>query len=108
LSRRAGATGSLGSVNAARAEAYGRLMQTVRQEGAGALEPAEQAQLREAADAVFFSEDVEQDAEAREALAEAGELAGRLVGDGRWSSEQAERLLQDLEDCGPVARLAHR
>jgi hypothetical protein len=83
-------------------------MRTVRQEGAGALDADEQALLRQAADAVFFSEDVEQDAEAREGLAEAGELAGRLVGDGRWTSDQAEQLLQDLEDCGPVARLAHR
>jgi hypothetical protein len=95
-------------MNADRAQAYGRVMEAVRQDGGGALAPDEQELLRQAADAVFFSEDVEQDAEAREALAEAGELAGRLVGDGRWGSDQAERLLQDLEDCGPVVRLAHR
>jgi hypothetical protein len=29
------------------------------------------------------------------------DLAGQLVGAERWDPELAERVLQDLEDCGP-------
>jgi hypothetical protein len=32
-----------------------------------------------------------------------GDLAGELVGSGRWGPERAERLLRDIESCGPMA-----
>jgi hypothetical protein len=67
-----------------------------------ALEPAEQTLLREAADAVFFSQDVALDDEAQEALAQIGDLTGTLVGAERWDSTRAEQVLQDLEACGPA------
>ena len=85
-----------------RAEAYGRIMRIVSAEGAERLEAAEQALLREAADALFFSSDIASDMEAREALAGANDLAAQLVGAERWSPERAERMLQDLEACGPA------
>jgi hypothetical protein len=66
------------------------------------IKPAEQALLREAADALLFCEDLTGDPEARAALTRAGDLAGELVGSERWTPERAERLLQDLEDCGPA------
>jgi hypothetical protein len=76
-------------------------MAVVSAEGEAALEPAEQEVLREAGDALFFCEDVALDEDAREALSRVSDLAGQLVGAERWDPELAERVLQDLEDCGP-------
>ena len=66
-----------------------------------ALEPAEQEILREAADAMLFCEDIALDDDARDALARVSDVAGQLVGAGRWDPELAEQVLQDLEACGP-------
>jgi hypothetical protein len=77
-------------------------MEVAAAEGPEALEPAEQTLLREAADAVFFSQDVALDEEAQEALARVGDLTGTLVGAERWESSRAEQVLQDLEACGPA------
>jgi hypothetical protein len=89
-------------MTAERAQAYGRLMQIVSAEGPEALEPDERTMLREAADALFFCEDISLDEEAREALANISDLTGTLVGSDRWGAERAERVLQDLEACGPA------
>ena len=77
-------------------------MEIAADEGPEALEPAEQELLREAADAVFFSQDIALDEEAREALASVGDLTGTLVGAERWEAGRAEQVLQDLEACGPA------
>jgi hypothetical protein len=77
-------------------------MQIVATEGAEALEPDEQALLREAADALFFCEDISLDEEAREALGLVADLTGMLVGAGRWDQARAERVMADLEACGPA------
>ena len=77
-------------------------MEVAGADGPMALEPAEQTLLREAADAVFFSQDVALDDEAQEALAQIGDLTGTLVGAERWDSTRAEQVLQDLEACGPA------
>jgi hypothetical protein len=84
-----------------RSKAYGRLMQVVSATGDVALDPAEQQILRDAGDALFFCEDIALDDDARDALARVSDLAGQLVGAERWDPELAERVLQDLEDCGP-------
>jgi len=84
-----------------RSKAYGRLMRAVSAGGDAALDDAEQATLREAGDALFFCEDIALDDDARDALARVSDLAGQLVGAERWDPELAERVLQDLEDCGP-------
>jgi hypothetical protein len=76
-------------------------MKTVSATGEDALEPAEQEILREAADAMFFCEDIALDDDARDALARVSDLAGELVGAERWDPELAEQVLQDLEACGP-------
>ena len=89
-------------MNAERAKAYGRLMAVASTEGPEALEPEERTLLREAADALFFCEDISLDEEAREALAQIGDLTGTLVGSERWDGQRAERVLQDLEACGPA------
>ena len=84
-----------------RSKAYGRLMKIIAADGEAALEPAEQELLREAADAMFFCEDIALDDDARDALARVSDLAGQLVGAERWDPELAEHVLQDLEACGP-------
>ena len=84
-----------------RSQAYGRIMKTVSATDGHALEPAEQQILREAADALFFCEDIALDDDAREALSRVSDLAGQLVGAERWDPELAERVMEDLEACGP-------
>jgi hypothetical protein len=76
-------------------------MKVIAIEGEAALQPAEQEVLREAADAMFFCEDIALDDDARDALALVSDLAGQLVGAERWDPELAEHVLQDLESCGP-------
>jgi hypothetical protein len=89
-------------MTAERAKAYGRLMQVASEEGGEALEPEERAMLREAADSLFFCEDISLDEEAREALASVGDLTGTLVSAERWDPARAERVMKDLEACGPA------
>jgi hypothetical protein len=84
-----------------RSRAYGRLMKIVSADGEGALEPAERQTVRDAADALFFCEDIALDDDARDALARVSDLAGQLVGAERWDPELAERLMEDLEGSGP-------
>ena len=78
-------------------------MLTVRADGPEALQPAEQELIREAADALLFCEDLSWDDEARDGLTRVGDLAGELVGSGRWGPDRAEQLLRDIECCGPMA-----
>jgi hypothetical protein len=90
-------------MNSDRAHAYGRLMRTIREDGPVALEPSESALVREAADALLFCENLAADDEARNGLTRVGDLAGDLVGSGRWGPDRAEQLLRDIECCGPMA-----
>jgi hypothetical protein len=76
-------------------------MKVIAADGQATLEPAEKEILREAADAMFFCEDIALDEDARDSLARVSDLAGELVGAGRWDPELAEQVLQDLEACGP-------
>jgi len=76
-------------------------MKVIAATGEAALEPVEQEILREAADAMLFCEDIALDDDARDALARVSDLAGQLVGAGRWDPELAEQVLQDFEACGP-------
>jgi hypothetical protein len=76
-------------------------MKVISASGDAALEPAEQELLREASDALFFCEDIALDEDARDALGRVSDLAGQLVGAERWDPELAERVLEDLEACGP-------
>ena len=78
-------------------------MRTIREDGAVALDPSESALVREAADALLFCESLATDDEARDGLTRVGDLAGDLVGSGRWGQDRAEQLLRDIECCGPMA-----
>jgi hypothetical protein len=76
-------------------------MKVIALDGDAALEPSEQEVIREAADALFFCEDIALDGDASGALSRVSDLAGQLVGAERWDPELAEQVLHDLEDCGP-------
>jgi hypothetical protein len=83
-----------------RAQAYGRVMQTIADLGPSKLHSSEQDRIRDAADTLLFCED---SACASTALSDIRELTGVLVESGRWIDETAERLLGDLEGTGPMA-----
>jgi hypothetical protein len=83
-----------------RSLAYRRVMRTLRGLGAPALFPVEQDRVREAADALLFSRDVD-DADVRWALAEVAVLADELIDAERWTPRRARQLLDDIWACGP-------
>ena len=93
-------------MNSERAEAYGRVVKAVDDLSAAKLHREEQDTIRSAADALLFCEDLEHDPVAEDALASVYELADRLVESDRLSREGAQRLVVDLEACGPFARRA--
>lgn len=78
-------------------------MRILREEGPSKLQPAEQERIRDAADALFFSEDIAGDETARTAVSEMAALAQTLAESGRWSDERARELLGDVLGCGPVS-----
>jgi hypothetical protein len=88
-----------------RAQSYGRVMETLRSVGEAKLHAGERDQLREAADALLFCDDIDAGSEAKVALDGVRELTRRLVGIGRWTPEAADRLLEDIAGCGPVLLL---
>ena len=71
--------------------------------GPSKLNAAEQQTVRDAADALFFCEDLANDDQAQEALAELRATTARLVEADRWLPETADRLVDDVEGCGPLA-----
>ena len=85
-----------------RSLAYQRVMKTLSDLGASKLQAREQDRIREAADALIFSIDLEEDSAASAALADVEDLLSALVGCGRWQQETAERLAGDLYGCGPT------
>ena len=86
-----------------RAQAYGRVVKRLDDLSPGKLRPAEQQIVREAADALFFCEDLASDLTAREARAVLHGLSGNLVESDRLLPETAEALVSDVEACGPLA-----
>jgi hypothetical protein len=89
-----------------RSHAYSRVLQTLADLGPSKLQTGEQDRIRDAADALIFSADPAGDAAAREALTDAQTLLGQLVESDRWTQETADRLADDLRQCGPDAELA--
>ena len=77
-------------------------MKTLADMGPAKLQPGEQDVVRDAADAMFFAADLEGDLGAAEALSRLGRLAARLVESDRWLFETADRLVHDVESCGPA------
>ena len=88
-------------MNADRAQAYGRVMKTLADMGPAKLQPRERDLIREAADAMLFAQDGAGDAHAQMAFDALQEMAENLVESDRWLFQTADRLLRDVEDCGP-------
>ena len=86
-------------MNSERTQAYGRVVKTLEDVGPAKLQPAEQDRVREAADTLIFTADLD---EARRAMADVDDLAEHLVASDRWSEERAKQLIDDLLACGPV------
>lgn len=86
-----------------RAQAYGRTMKTIQDLGGSKLHPGEEQIVREAADALFFCEDLAGDRAAAEALQAFHRLTDRLLESDRIVPETAGRLTADVEACGPLA-----
>ncbi len=85
-----------------RSQAYGRVMKTIHDLGASKLHRDEEQVVREAADALFFCEDLAADPAATEALGAFHRLTDRLLESDRIVPETAGRLTADVEACGPL------
>jgi hypothetical protein len=83
-----------------RAHAYRRVLKTLRDMGPAKLWPAEQNIIREAADALVFTNDLSTE-EARIALAAVAVLTDDLIDAERWTASRAHQLLDDVWACGP-------
>jgi hypothetical protein len=73
-------------------------MKTLSDLGPSKLHADEQELIREAADTLLFTED----AAAEPIVDRIDQLASRLVDSGRLLEETADKIVSDLEDCGPA------
>jgi hypothetical protein len=90
----------LNGMTSHRAHAYRRVTKTLRDMGPAKLWPAEQATIRNAADALVFATDLSSE-EARMALAAVVVLTDELIDAQRWTPSRAQQLLDDIWFCGP-------
>jgi hypothetical protein len=81
-------------------------MRTLEDLGPAKLTESERDRIRQAADTLFFAEDLGTDAEARDAVSDITALARHLVESERWLDESARKLLQDVLATGPLAPVA--
>ena len=86
-----------------RAHAYGQAMRTLANLRPAELDPAEQAVVREAADALLFCEELETDPAAEQALAAFYDL---VLKDERVPPDTAADLTAVVLACGPLAPVA--
>jgi hypothetical protein len=84
-----------------RSHAYRRVLETIQELGPSKLQPAEQDQIRLAADSLLFCGELTGDAAAQEALIDSRLLCDRLTESGRWQQVTADRLAEDIRACGP-------
>ena len=85
-----------------RSQAYGRVTKLVDDLSGSKLHAAEQQIVRDAADALFFCEDLGADTEARASLDAFHTLVTGMVEAERFTPETADRLRTDVEGCGPA------
>jgi hypothetical protein len=93
----------MSTMNSERTQAYGRVIRTLEDLGPAKLQPAEQDRIREAADNLIFAADLD---EARAALDDIEALFEHLIATGRWTTESADALVQNVQACGPVSPVA--
>jgi hypothetical protein len=90
-----------------RTHAYRRVLQTLDELGPSKLQVAEQDRIRDAADTLIFCQDLDHDESAIEALEDTELLCELLVESGRWERVTADRLADDVRQCGPEPVLTH-
>ena len=78
----------------------GQVVTTLRDLGASKLLPVEQDLVREAADTLLFCADPGADESANDAVATIEAVAANLVESGRWTTERAASLVDDVLACG--------
>jgi len=89
-------------VTGERTQAYGHVVKALDDLSASKLHSGEQQIVREAADALFFCEDVGSDPVAEQALADFYTLVDRLTEGGRLLPETGDRLTASVEACRPL------
>ena len=93
-------------MNSERAQAYGQVTKLLDDLSASKLHKHEQEVVREAADALFFCENLDGDAGAEQALADFYDLVDRMMESERLLPETAGRMTAAVEACGPLAPVA--
>ncbi len=88
-------------MNSERSQSYGRVMRRLADAKGVKLHDAEIAILRDAADTLLFASSVNADG-AGEALLLSERLMHDLAESGRWTSESAQALADDVAGCGPA------
>lgn len=81
-----------------RGAAYTRFLAHLDARGQAGLHALERETLREAADALLFSEP-----EADEKSAKAGQVLDNLLSSGRWDAERIELMRRELGACAESA-----
>jgi hypothetical protein len=84
-----------------RTQSYSRVVRTLDDLGPTKLLADEQQRIRDAADALIFCAGL--DTDERAAIADVEALVAHLTESGRWTSERASELRDDVLGCGPLA-----
>jgi hypothetical protein len=93
-------------VNSERAQAYGQVTKLLDDLSASKLHKHEQEVVREAADALFFCENLDGDPGAEQALADFYDLVDHMTEAERLLPETGGKLTSAVEACGPLAPVA--
>jgi hypothetical protein len=88
-------------MTADRSRAYAHVLELLTDLGPGKLQAAEQAVVRDAADALVLTCDLVADEEAKAALDALDDALERLVEGDRLLAETAEAIVIAVEACGP-------
>ncbi len=88
-------------MTADRSRAYAHVLEVLANLGPAKLHAAEQAAVRDAADALVLTRDLASDEDAKEALDALDDTLERLVESDRLLPETAEALVLAVEACGP-------
>ena len=88
-------------MTADRSLAYAHVLELLADLGPAKLHPAEQAVVRDAADALVLTSDLIADDEAKAALDALDDELERLIESDRLLPETAEAIVLAVEACGP-------
>ena len=81
-------------------------MKVIADLSASKLHANEEQAIRDAADALFFCENLTEDSEARRTLDALEQVLDHMVEADRLLPETAGRLIADVQACGPLVPVA--